>query len=195
MAIMDLSGVKAILGITDSARDDQIIAMLEPATALVERLSNRKWTNASRTERHEGGVQAIPLRVYPVSTVTTVTDKLTGSALASSGYEVEAATGLLYRLPYGAWWDGFAPSPIFTTDGGGSAAFARWEIVYTGGPATVPGDVQFAFAEIVSSALTSQGGMQSEKDGDYSYTRAPTRDGVPPSASAVLMRYAAGALF
>lgn len=195
MAILDLSGVKVMLGIADDASDDQISALLDPVTGLVERLSGRAWSSASRTERHQGGVQAIPLRVYPVTAVATVTDKLTGSAVASTGYEVEAATGLLYRLPYGSWWDGFAPSPVFTTDGGGSASFARWEIAYTGGPSAAPGDVRVAFAEIIAAALTSQGGMQSEKDGDYSYTRAPTADGVPPSAAAVLARYAGGALF
>lgn len=190
MAIVLLTETKEALGISGSDEDTRLMRLTHMASGVAERISGRAWTQAEVTERHQGGVQALPLRRYPVASVSTVTDKSSGEVMAATGYEIETTTGLLYRLPYGRWWDGYAPSPVFQTGGGGSASFPRWEVTYTGGPSSAPEDIRAAVIEIIAHMRNAQGGMQSEKDGDYSYSMAATPAGVPPTVMAVLSRYA-----
>lgn len=195
MAIISLSDAKAALGITGTARDAQITALLAGVSAMIETYAGRAFSQAAVTEYHFGGVASLPLRRYPVASIATVTDELTGSVVDSSGYEVQASTGLLRRLPWGSVWEGGHPaSPFDRRFPAPEAANARrWKVAYTGGPVAAPADVQLAAFEVLGGMLKSQGGVASEKDGDYAVTFATT-GGMPASAASILARYRASVI-
>lgn len=178
MAIDTRSNVKSALGITDTGSDDQIDALLEPLTEALETYAGRAFEQAARTEYVDSdGEQYLLLRYTPVASITSVTDRVTGSAVASSEYELEGTPGLLRRLSFGAAWP---------------AGNRRYTVAYTGGPATAPEDIKAAFYEIISASLKGQGGLKSEKEGDYSYTLAEgSMEGIPKTAQMVLNRYRA----
>lgn len=193
MGLVTLSDVKAALGVSGSDQDAKITALLDPVSGLVERLAGRSFTQATHTEYDDGGGFHLFVSVRPIASITSITDRRSGDVIASSEYDFDADEGSIIRLPYGAIWDR-APDPSAFLDGNPTQERRRWKIVYVGGPATVPDDVKLAFYEIMSATLTSQGGKQSEKDGDYSYTMA-SGGPVPSSASMILKSYASGAAF
>ena len=191
MALATLTEVKEALGIGNTDSDDRINALLEPISVLIERTSGRKFTSATVTERYNGGDPTIALLRFPVASITTVTDKVTGTVLGSSEYELEGRLGLLRKLPFGAQWAGGRRSPIVHLRE--TAPALRWEIVYIGGSVTAPEDIKLAlFYSIDASLNGAMGGMQSEKDGDYAYARAPGAAGLPANAMAILKSYSAG---
>ena len=204
MALATLSEIKNGLGITSTNFDAQIVALINPVSALIEREAGRKFDCATFTERHMGGEPTIALREYPVLSITSVTDKATDEALATTDYEVEKSTGLLRRLTLGSRWAASHSAQVFYV--GKNTPVGRWEIIYEAG--TVPEDVKLAMfytiSSLVGSTASSAGGMAgpliSESDGDYSYTRAApagagagtTMSGLPANASAILASYKAG---
>jgi hypothetical protein len=205
MALDTRENVKAALNIGDTDSDAQIDALLEPISAMIEREAGRDFSSASVTERHMGGEPTINLRRWPVTSITTVTDKVTGEALASDQYALEASTGLLRRLPIGSQWArAFGVQTFHLRE---NSPVLRWEITYIGGPSATPEDIKLALYLSVGASLSrSDGaggggmtGLQSERDGDYAYTRAqPSQQsgaafsGLPPAASAILASYKAG---
>ena len=194
MGLATLTEIKDALGITDTNNDTQITALLEPISTLIEREAGRGFSSETTTERHMGGDPSIALRRWPVASITTVTDKATGEALASDQYDFEGDTGLLRRLPLGSQWaEARVDQIVYLRE---NVPVLRWEIVYVGGPATAPEDVKLAlFYSIESSLNGGMGGMQSEKDGDYAYVRATGSAGagsLPANALAILQSYKTG---
>lgn len=191
MALATLTEVKEALGIGNTDTDDRINALLEPISVLIERASGRAFTSATVTERHSGGDPTIALRRFPVASITTVTDKVIGTVLESDDYELEGPLGLLRRLPFGSQWSTGRVSQIVHLSE--RPPVLRWEIVYIGGPVTCPEDVKLALFYSMDASLNgAMGGMQSEKDGDYAYTRAPGAAGLPANAMAILRSYSTG---
>ena len=204
MGLATLGDIKAGLGITSIDYDAQIVALINPVSALIEREAGRKFECATFTERHMGGEPTIALRQYPVQSITSVTDKATGEVLATTDYEIETTTGLLRRLSLGSRWVGSHSADVFYV--GNNTKVGRWQVIYEAG--TVPDDVKLAMyytiSSLVGSTASSTGGMAGplvgESDGDYSYTRAaPTSSssgsslsGLPANASAILASYKAG---
>lgn len=192
MALASLEEVKAALGITDANRDAQITALLEPLSAVVETYAGRAFSSAQVTEDHEGGVATLVVRRHPITGTPTITDQWTGEQAAEADFEVIAEYGMIRRLPFGSFWSGSAvPSP-FDGDGFTPAprALPRWRVTYTGGPASAPEDAKAALYEAMAANLTSQGGKQAERDGDYAVTFA-TVGALPASARQMLERYRA----
>lgn len=192
MALDTLANVKDALGISTTDQDTQIGALLEPVSALIEREAGRRFASETVTERHNGGEATILLREHPVASITTVTDKALGTVLGSDQYALES-NGLLRRLPLGSKWALARIDQVIYLRKNTPAS--RWEIVYVGGPATVPEDVKLALYESIASQLAGQGGMQSEKDGDYAYSRAPSTTGasaLTAGALAIARSYRAG---
>ena len=178
MAIDTRANVKLALGISDTGSDDKIDALLEPITSVIETYTRRAFSQASRTEYLTSqGEQSLPLHWTPVSAITSVTDRVTSTAIDSSEYALEDDVGILRRLPIGWRW---------------SEGLRRYTVVYTGGPSTAPADIKAAFYEMIQASLVGQGGIKSEKDGDYSYTLGEgSMDGVPKAAQATLNSYRA----
>jgi len=209
MALDTLTNVKNALGISATDQDTQIGALLEPLSALIEREAGRRFTSETVTERHPGGEATISLREFPVASITSVTDKVTGEVLSSDQYEVEMDTGLLRRLALGSRW---ATAGIDQAVYLGKIAKAlRWEITYLGGPATVPEDVKLALYLAIGANLDRStesgggggaiGGIIAEKDGDYSYQRAAPAastasaiavTGLPAQSAAIARSYRVG---
>ncbi|HUU73298.1 MAG TPA: hypothetical protein VMW70_11770, partial [Burkholderiales bacterium] len=128
MALANLSEIKNGLGITSTDFDVQIVALINPVSALIEREAGRKFDCATFTERHMGGEPTIALREYPVLSITSVTDKATGDALATTDYAVEKPTGLLRRLALGSRWAASHSVDVFYV--GKNTPVGRWEIIY-----------------------------------------------------------------
>ena len=207
MALDTLTNVKNALGISATDQDTQIGALLEPLSALIEREAGRRFTSETVTERHPGGEATISLREFPVASITSVTDKVTGEVLSSDQFELEVETGLLRRLALGSRWaTAGIDQAVYLRE---STDAMRWEVVYLGGPATVPEDVKLALylaigANIDLAASTGGGaigGIIAEKDGDYSYQRAApaastasalSATGLPAQSAAIARSYRAG---
>ncbi len=111
-----LEAFKAQMGITVSEKDDlieQIIARASGRIADTTRrvLARETVAETFRARLNTSGMvtpEAAPLILarYPVSSIQSVT--VDGEALAADGYEVDPASGLLYRLSSGFWcsWTG-----------------------------------------------------------------------------------------
>jgi len=200
MGLATRAEIKAALAITTTDNDAQIDALIEPMSALIEREAGREFVTAGGspttpfTERHPGGEPTIALRQYPVESITTVTDKATGVVLAADQYELEAATGLLRRLTLGSQWaEARADQVVHLRE---NTPVHRWEIVYIANP-VVPEDIKLALYYSISAAITGAGmaGMQSEKDGDYSYVRMAMQTApgsLPANAMAIARSYRQG---
>lgn len=174
MPLVTLHKAKQVLGITDSNQDDRIAGLLGPVTALAERIAGRPFTQATRTEDHFGGNRSIFLRVIPVASITSVVELLGNTTIAATGYSVDTTNGILRRLPLGSRW-----LPVGDN-------IPTYRVTYVGGPTSVPEDVQLACIEIVGMQLRGQGDLISESEGDYSYSRGLTPEGLPASVLSVL---------
>jgi hypothetical protein len=193
MTVITRDEAKGALGITGTESDAQIDALLASVTGAVEGAARRLFSQATVTaELHAGGDMALPLSRYPVASITTVTDKQTGRDLDATEYELHAASGQLYHLPWSSRWDGELYASPFGAGGSGAAPLPRYAVTYLGGPTTAPADVKAAAFSILAAWLSGAlGGLTSEKDGDYTYKRAEGAGGIPPDAAATLSRYAA----
>ena len=188
MATID--DVKAILGVSGTDQDARLAAVIAGAQAAITRMTGVRFGVGEVVEDHPGGVATLALRAHPVVAIVGVEDLAGGGAVDAGGYELDAALGLLRRLPFGQTWSGArAPGPFLDPLGVGPGAIRpRWRVTFTAGYAAVPGDLLLAIADMVAATLGQQGGKTSEKDGDYAVSySAPT--GVPASAMAIISSY------
>ncbi|MEM9043416.1 MAG: hypothetical protein AAGC81_01885 [Pseudomonadota bacterium] len=186
MAIATLAQVKQLIGIGDSSSDSRIDALLDPVTAKLEQEARRSFSVVTEIETHYGGVESLPLMIRPVVSVTTVEDIVSSSTVDPSGYLLDGEAGLLHRLPLGRAWD-YRAAPFEPR----STSIRRWKVTYQAGYATVPADVEIAFADMINHFLTVSAGMQSEKDGDYSYVKAAGVEGLPERVRSIIAKYGA----
>ncbi|MEM7211425.1 MAG: hypothetical protein AAF479_05925 [Pseudomonadota bacterium] len=179
MPFTDATSVRAVLGLPE-AYDARITALIPQIESKLEAVTGRHLSEASVTDLIAGGAGVLILPRYPVSNVATVTDRQSGSVIESSNYELNGKSGMLTRLPLGDTWDQ-DPSP----------GLPRYSVAYTGGFVTVPDDIIAAGIDWIAHDLRGQGGLQSEKEGDYSYTLAIGPDGLPQSVSVITAKYRA----
>jgi len=163
--------------------------LIAAASAVCESFCGRKFESASRTEVQDGnGDPAIFLRAVPVTSITSITisdDFDNVDTYDSDDVRFDADTGrVTFRLS--------STQDVFT------AGKQNVSIVYVGGYATIPADVQSACIQIMrglyaSTADTNNPAMKSESIGDYSYTRRDDSsiDSIvlPGSARALLAPY------
>lgn len=144
-APVTLAEAKTHLNITASTYDVELQAFVDRATAAAETHLGHPIVVATVTESHDGGSEAVRLRRVPeypgVVAVTGVTED--GAAVSASGYTVNTAAGLLYRVT-GTWASGRQ----------------NVAVTYTSGYSTVPADLKLAVLEMVRHLWkTQRGGM------------------------------------
>lgn len=134
---------------------------------------NQTFESASRTEVYDGtGSSTLTLRNTPVTAITSVSlidDSGNSTTVASTDYRRDARTGVLHRLKgtdYG-WPDdyvyGVGPRYRQRTGPVWCRGFQNYSIVYTGGYATVPSDLQSVATTLVCDAFLERresGGVQ-----------------------------------
>lgn len=161
--LVTLEALKTELQIKVDTNDDYLSALLLRVSEAIETHCNRVFavetvTEVFRPDPCAKAQEALILGRRPVITITSVT--VDGEALSASDYEVDAESGLLYRLS----------SDARTTWSG-----AKITVVYSAGYATIPGPVQQGIFELVKlnqAARTRDPALRSENilEGLYSYT-------------------------
>jgi hypothetical protein len=184
-ALTTTARYKTWAGIVGSAQDTVLGYILDGVSAEVRRWCDRNLTNGfesvSRTERYDGtGEQTINLVEWPVTTVTSVTVYTadgTAEVLDSSTYRVNGDSGVLSRIdPVRARYPVTAFGSVdatFSTQPWFPEGFDNVQVVYTGGYATTPADLEMNVWRLMDLAYSARGrnfGLQSESLGQYSYT-------------------------
>lgn len=189
MAVTTSTEYKTHANISGTAEDTRITHWLLVAQSLVEQTIDRELDSATFTEYYSGsGTGIIQLRNYPVTSITSVKPysaaSVAGSALASTTYKCDLATGELRLTPeafgYWAYSDLHAPVGGDTdwTEFDGSTfdnEFRNVQVVYVAGytAPNAPYSYKLAIWQVID-LLRATGGadpsMKSESIGAYSYT-------------------------
>jgi uncharacterized phiE125 gp8 family phage protein len=147
MSLDTLANVKLRLGITTSADDTLLSALMDSADQWVAGHCERDFAGGTFTEYHPGGGTLVFLRNYPVQSVTSVkVDPAYGfgaeTALPATAYVVHADRGVVQAL-----------AGPFLPCGGGRPAADRApravQVVYATATGAVPADVKEAYALLV----------------------------------------------
>ena len=170
------------LAAVDAAR---LATLIDAASAAICRYTGRKFVSEALTETYSGdGTTELILDHRPVISLTTITitdDNGTEYDIATAQFRIDYKLGILYFKPDADGDYTYWPVGILNI-----------EIVYTAGYATVPEDVQEACALTVAALLASNSTdptLQSERLGDYSFTRRQAAEAIPAEAKALLARY------
>lgn len=175
-------------------------AYIDAASRMVENYCHREFASKSVTERHPYRFSAnIHLKHTPVTAVSNVTlymrsepaanignvtndypsNMTESSSGLALGYTVRPKSGVMTVDPYS-----------FRVSSEQIQAQYFYEVNYTGGYANIPEPVKMAVARIVDSMSTQwgpDGGLLSEKIGDYSYTKMPHTALISPSNDAGML--------
>lgn len=146
-AYVSLEEAKAYNNIFDTADDDELLAYLEWACVLAERIADTDFarkTVTAETHTVSGCTSSIQLRRRPVLSVTTVTEA--GSTLAASGYALDSRWGTLYRQS-GSYTD------TAWTEGRNVVS-----VTYVVGYAIIPPEVRQATLQILEHLWENQRG-------------------------------------
>ena len=148
----------------DFARDDFLQEEINDWSDTIEKRLGRIIKSASYTdERHDGGKLAILLKNIPVTAISSIT--IEDTAIDSTDYTFDIDSGKV-RMITGIEFDG----------GPGDALLS-----YTGGYATVPGDLKRAVKQIVAIGYYLSGhgrhaiakSSESTGEGNVEYNRGP----------------------
>lgn len=151
--LVDIAAVREELSLTDNSKNALLSRYITSASAMVAQYCNRVFPAETMTEQLwasrdrwprlvEGGVPNLQLTRWPIQSVTSVTEN--GTALvANTDYAIDAANGQLIRLDGNAYPKLWPVYPIV--------------VVYSGGFAEIPVDVQDAVIRMVTRRFRSQG--------------------------------------
>jgi hypothetical protein len=139
MSLDTLSNVKSRQGIATSADDALLDLLRDSADAFIAEFCGRDFEAGTFTEYHQGEVNVVPLRNYPVSSVTSVNADRLGvfgstTLVPATDYIVDSTRGLIYKRRGLFIIGGMAPRAV--------------QVVYVTS-AAVPNDVKEAYAELV----------------------------------------------
>ena len=184
-----LATVLAELGLTatDAARDALIVTLIHQASAAIVGWCGREFAAETlvdefRTSGERSCIEALILSRRPVTAISAVVED--GTALSGADYEVDPATGFLWRL------DG--------ADGRIAWAHARIQVTYTAGYVmltTLPQDLERAcidlvkhrwFARARDATLKSREVVDVGRE-DYWVGGIPGQDGGMPAEISVLL--------
>ena len=140
-----LAAVKAALGITTSADDAIITALIPQVTALIEGECDRIFSSASPTAEFPRAYDSdrVKLARYPITAVTNVW-------VSTDVPRVYDASTVLVATDVLPDDNGY----LIRIDGGYFPAGANVvKVSYTGGFATIPGDIERAAQEVIAVKL------------------------------------------
>src|SRR5215203_5276906 len=193
-ALAHLDTLKAELGITGTAEDAQLQGYIFQASSAITGYLGRVIAQETVAEQFRlpqelacrGGVESLPLSRCPVSVIASVV--VDGVTLSASDYEVEAKSGLLWRL---------------YSDSLGPWRGRKITVTYTGGYTSLPElpDAIERAAHILITHMRSAAGrdpqLRSESidgvwSGQYWVGTTPgATAGLPPDVTALLEPYRA----
>ena len=176
-----LALMKQLMGITDSARDDELSMYLQMAGEAAESFIDNKTVSQSVTENFISDRSPIPLRFYPASSITEV--------LLDADDETDQ-------------WKLYASDGIYWATKGEKCGdpFKQLSVTYDAGFSPVPADLGYALVNIAIRYEESggSGGNQVKKEviqgvGSVEYVTAGDVDGnvglLSPAVIGTLTRY------
>lgn len=151
--LASLSDIKDELGVNDNASNAILQRYLTSASAAVAQFCDRVFPAETITETHWsqrdrwprfiiGGVQELQLRRWPLQSVTSVTENGT-TLVQDTDFKIHKANGQLVRLDTNGNPTLWSCYPVV--------------VVYVGGFASIPTDVQDAVIRMVTSRWLSKG--------------------------------------
>lgn len=187
-ALTDVQSVQLELGLSGTTEAGYLRQQIAQASAAISAWCGRVFARETVSEvwRLDSCVESLSLTRFPVATIASVTED--GTALASTDYEMDAASGLLFRL---------------SSDERTTWRARKITVQYTGGyllpdqsGRTLPHDIQRACILMVSAAYLARGRdpmLRSESAQDvgsasYLDPRAGM-EAMPPQAAALLQPY------
>ena len=180
-ALTTLARVKTFDNITDSLNDSLLNDAIAGVSVSWQRYMRRLIVSTAIVgEKHSGGQNAITLRQFPAIAGTLVIAE-DGAAISSGDFELEAATGIVYRLA-GGFVDRWA------------RGIRNVSIDYSSGFASVPEDLQlYATQQVIQIFRQSkQGGNRIGERGTILDTGGSSQYLIGPyipGAQEVLDRY------
>ncbi len=164
--------------------NDYLSALIEAASAAIEKYCGREFAESERTETYDGdGSRELFVRTFPLGALETVTVvDADETEYDGDGFRLDTRIGRIVPK-IGA---GLSRFP---------AGVQNLRVTYTGGFSTIPADVQEACVQTVqamrgATSDSNDAGMQSERIGDYSYVRFDaSTHGLTPSVKALLAPY------
>lgn len=163
MAILTLAEYKVWAGISGTADDTRLQKLIDYAHVAMRRYCGRSLTDgfesATRTEDYDVDASELQLREWPVTSITSITpilaDNTTGTALETTEYHVDLATGV---VSYNVGQNGrtFLDDDTDTSslsDWSWRPNFARCRVVYVN--AAPPDDIEMALCRMVDAGLAS----------------------------------------
>jgi hypothetical protein len=188
MALTTLTDYKAFNGITGTANDTALGVIVTAVNAKVARYIDRTIETGTFTEFYSGtGGETLRLKNYPITSITSVEerdDSGSYTTLASGEYRFNAESGLLFRIGARAGivrssFEDDAPRTRVGIWPCWAPGFDNYRVVYVGGFATVPADLQMAIYTVIDEVVASRGrgtSVTSESIGAFSYTLGAVED-------------------
>ena len=154
--------VKDLLEITSATHDTVLGRMVSTVSQRIEDFIDRPLESAARTEEYsiKPRQDVLFLRAYPVASITSIKiatnwDFAAVSAVASTDYHTDSATGSVHF--------NFYPLLNYMGDNAKTAPQAI-QVVYTGGLATTPANLQANYPAISSACETQVIAMWRRRD-------------------------------
>lgn len=145
--IIPLDEAKAFLTISTTTSDDLLANFIDAVGAAVESYTGQTFRRQTFTEVYNADGDCIPLRHFPVISVTSMT--VWGATVPSSGYILQPEQGLVYRS-YGS---AYLPGPYFP-------GVQQVTVTYVAGFTNIPDDVVHASKVLLKHLWETQRGSQ-----------------------------------
>jgi len=182
--LIELEYALDYLGLPRDAKDKAglVPILISAASADFEGWCRRPFIQASYTEDVKGGRERLRLKHRPVSTLTSVTDRvaLPLAVKPTTEYREDADAGFIFLTDTATGVD---------TEARWGGGRGRWRVVYTAGYtlATMPDDVRVAVADLVVVRFGRRdGGENEESRGDWKSVRTL---GIPKRVQDTIDRY------
>ncbi|HEX3148464.1 MAG TPA: hypothetical protein VHR66_10295 [Gemmataceae bacterium] len=153
MSLDTLANVKARLGVTTLA-DDTLIGLLQDSgDTVVANYCNRDFAGGTFTEYFPGGSEFVPLRNFPVASVTSVkVDPAyafgSDTVVPTTAYVVHTDRGVIQALG-GPFVPGERTGLVNVDVRGWTAGPRVVQVVYTTATGQVPADIKEAYARLI----------------------------------------------